>query len=67
MEVLKHGNTYNEVECPECTALLSYYKGDIQHDVVVGEVFGGDWYSSHRKYIVCQECKKKIVLSWITD
>ena len=67
MEVIKHGNTYREKECPGCGALLSYCKVDIQHDDVVREVFGGDWYSSHKQYILCPECKKKIDLSWVID
>lgn len=67
MEVLKHGNTYKEKECPGCGALLSYCKTDIQHDNREGEVFGGDWHYSYRKYIICPECKKKIDISWIVD
>ena len=56
MEVLRHGNTYNEVECKKCGALLSYCKADIIETSKCEEVFGGDWYSSDEKYIYCPEC-----------
>ena len=39
MEVIKHGNTYKEVECPGCRALLSYCKGDIKTKFIEDEVF----------------------------
>ena len=50
MEVIKHGNTYKEIECPGCRALLSYCKGDIKTKFIEDEVFG-EWYSSSKKWI----------------
>lgn len=67
MEVLRHGNTYREVECKKCCALLSYSTGDIKVRDHSGEVFGGDFHSNIKKYITCPECKEEIVLSWLVD
>lgn len=66
MEVIKHGNTYKEKECPGCGALLSYGKVDIKNDIDCEEYFG-EIHCSNRKYIVCPECKKQINISWIVD
>ena len=65
MEVIKHGNTYKETECTKCGALLSYCEIDINNDDE-DNYFGVLCYS-HRKYVVCPECKKEINLSWIID
>lgn len=68
MEVIKHGNTYKEVECAKCGALLSYCKTDIkkkyQHEEYIGD---GYFHYSYRQYIVCPECNCDIELSWIID
>lgn len=66
MKVIKHGNTHKETECTKCGALLSYCETDIKHYNREDDDFG-EWYYSHRKYIVCQECKNEINLSWIID
>ena len=66
MEVLRHGNTYREVECKKCGALLSYSTGDIKVRDHSGEVFG-EIHSSCKKYITCPECKEEIVLSFVID
>ena len=29
MKVLEHGNTYEQIRCPHCHALLEYSKADI--------------------------------------
>ena len=29
MKVLEHGNTYEQVRCPHCNALLEYSEADI--------------------------------------
>ena len=67
MEVIRHGNTYKEVECEKCNALLSYCKADITKLSKCQEVFGGDWYSSEEQYLYCPECNEKIILSLIVD
>jgi hypothetical protein len=66
MEVLKHGNTYKEVECKNCCALLSYCKADIEHFEQVDEIFG-EWHSHYEESIKCPECNKKIVLYSFVD
>ena len=67
MEVLRHGNTYKEIGCKNCGALLSYCKTDITKISKCEEVFGGDWHSSDEKCIYCPECNSKIILSLIVD
>ena len=66
MKVIKHGNTYQEIECNDCHALLSYCISDIRTDTFCGEYFG-EIHSSCKKYIVCPECKKHIMLSFVID
>lgn len=66
MEVIKHGNTYREVECKKCGALLSYCEVDIKNNNR-DDIFLGEEHYSRRKYIICPECKKEINLSWIID
>lgn len=51
MKVLRHGNTYKEIECKKCGALLSYCKVDIKIEEYM-----------HTKYISCPECGKIITL-----
>lgn len=66
MIVLKHGNTYRDIECPKCGALLSYCKNDIKNHFDGGE-YGGEIHSFSRKWIVCPECDKEIELSLMID
>ena len=61
MEVLRHGNTYKQVWCTECNALLSYCKRDIERSNRIEEYLG-KWHTSYEKYIICPECKNKIIL-----
>jgi RNase P subunit RPR2 len=60
IKVLKPGNTTKEVTCKNCTALLSYNKSDIK--LSYGEAFDYSW---ETKYIICPECKNKIILQII--
>lgn len=66
MEVIRHGNTYKEIECKKCGALLSYYTADVKVSSNCEEYFG-EIHSSCKKYITCPECKKEIVLSFRID
>ena len=66
MKVIRHGNTYKEVECKNCGALLSYCKEDTKRDNR-NEEYDGEWHYSYREYIKCPECEEKIELSWIID
>lgn len=67
MQVIRHGNTYREIECKNCGALLSYCDSEVIKKSDCYEVFGGDWHSYSEEYIICPECKKKIVFSSIID
>ena len=66
MEVLRHGNTYNEVECEKCYAILSYCETDIKHDDREDDYFG-ELHYSYRKYVICPECKSETNISWIIN
>lgn len=66
MEVIKHGNTYREKECQECGALLSYCLSEIIKESDWDEYFG-EWHGFYKEYIVCPECKKEIIFSYIID
>ena len=61
MQVIKHGNTYKEVECPKCGAVLSYCKADVKKHDICDEYFG-IWHSYYEESIECLECNKKIIL-----
>lgn len=58
MEVLRHGNTYREVECKKCGALLSYCDKDLQQYVAM---IGSD--RIYKKGITCPECRAIIWFS----
>lgn len=60
IEVLKPGNTTETVTCKKCSALLSYNKSDIKSSY--NEGFNYSW---ETKYIICPECKDKIILQTI--
>lgn len=60
MEVLKHGITFREKECPECAALLSYCKKDIKKILEKTDRHFGQNVYTERKYIKCPECGAKI-------
>lgn len=61
MEVLRHGNTYREVECKKCCALLSYCEADVKI-IYDDEMKDGEWVNNDIRYIYCPECKNTI---WI--
>jgi DNA-directed RNA polymerase subunit RPC12/RpoP len=62
MEVLKHGNTYKEVECKGCGALLSYCKLDIEKQEYFDGLFKEVYV--YKEYIMCPECKNRIILKY---
>ena len=66
MEVIRHGNTYKEVKCKKCNALLSYGKSDIKYDDR-DERYFGVWHYSRKEYVVCPECQNEIILYWTID
>lgn len=73
MKVLRHGNTYKEIECDKCGALLSYCEVDV-------EIKKYDQYKYIPSYnenvclahfqelfIECPECSNEIVLKYYVD
>ena len=66
MQVLKHGNTYKEIECDKCGALLSYCIKDIQSWSDCCDYFG-DMHYIARQFIKCPECKRQITLKYFVD
>ena len=67
MEVIRHGNTYREVECKKCGALLSYCEADINIIDDYDEVYFCRWHWIEKEYITCPECKNEIRLKYIID
>ena len=55
MQVIKHGNTYKEIVCVKCGALLSYCEKDVKTKFNGGE-YCGKFHSVVRKWIECPEC-----------
>ena len=34
MKVLEHGNTYKQIRCPHCNALLEYSDADVKNRII---------------------------------
>ncbi len=67
MEVIKHGNTYKEIECPKCGAILSYCKADIKVDRYGNNCCFHDKQCITEIYVICPECSRKIILKCLKD
>lgn len=59
MEVKKHGNTYGEVTCPDCGALLSYCDSDVK-EKVFWRLEVEDFV--YKRFVKCPECEREIEL-----
>lgn len=66
MKVLRHGNTYKEIECGKCGALLSYCNGDIITWTNRCDYFG-EMHCVARQFIKCPECNRQITLRYLVD
>ena len=66
MEVIKHGNTYKEVECKKCGALFSYCKSDVIKESDYCEYYDR-FHWIDKKYIICPECNNTITLEFKID
>lgn len=66
MKVLKHGNTYLEIECDKCGALLGCSASDIYKDFYTEEMFGM-FHTVEKTYFTCPECGEKIYITYIID
>ena len=62
MKIVKHGNTYHEIECPKCKARFGYVNNEIK------EQYHEGWANeSSELYINCPECKNHITLRLIIN
>ena len=59
MKVLEHGNTYKQIRCPHCHALLEYSDADIIKKETENELTSA-WL--FYKYIICLDCNESIIL-----
>jgi hypothetical protein len=66
MNIIKHGTTYKERYCSDCSALFSYSKKDIKIENTFDEVFG-EYHSNYCEYILCPECNYKKILKLKID
>ena len=67
MIILYHGNTYKEITCDNCNAVLGYTNQDIDTRVskaMIGNTVVSKIYNS---YIVCPECRRKITVNTIQE
>ena len=67
MIVLYHGNTYKEITCDNCNAVLGYTNQDIDTRVskaMIGNTVVSKTYTS---YVACPECKCKITVNIIQE
>lgn len=66
MQVLKHGNTYEELECQLCKAQIGYTQRDIEHSVM-HDAYNGNTHETITEYLYCPECGCRIVLTLKID
>ena len=62
MIVLCHGNTYKEITCDNCKAILGYTKKDIDTRVSKATIGNTVVRKTYESYIACPECKCKITV-----
>ena len=60
IKVLKHGKIERTVTCPNCKALLSYIRSDIQWKVRVADDLNP--YSMYYRCIECPDCGEDIIM-----
>lgn len=66
MDIIKHGNTYEELECQLCHAQLGYTHKDIEHSII-HDAYNGLTHETITEYLYCPECGCRIVLSLKID
>ena len=66
MQVIKHGNTYQELDCIMCGALIGVADKDIEH-TVAHDAYGGAVHETVTEFVYCPECGCRIVLSLFID
>ena len=63
MIVLYHGNTYKEITCDNCKAILGYTEKDIDTRVSKATIGNTVVSKTYESYVVCPECKRKITVN----
>lgn len=64
--VLKHGETYKEIICKHCDALVAYSEKDIKKTVRVDDYFG-EIHDCSKEFFKCPECGETIFIKVIID
>lgn len=61
MEILKHGNTYDTIQCEMCKAEIGFTHRDIEHKIV-HDAYEGKVHETVTEFFYCPECDCRIVL-----
>lgn len=66
MEILKHGETFKEIDCEICKAKIGYSNRDIEH-TLAKDAYNGHIHETVSEFIYCPECGCRLVLSLKID
>ena len=66
MEIIKHGKTYQEIECNSCKAVIGFSYRDIEHKVM-RDAYNDQVHETVSEFIYCPECGCRLVLSLKID
>lgn len=66
MDIIKHGKTYQELDCMMCEAKIGVADKDIQH-TIAHDAYGGGIHETVTEFVYCPECGCRIVLSLSID
>ena len=64
MRILKNPNPVEEIEkeCESCNCTFAFTEGDIKTYAYSNEVLGPGFYGYRKRYVLCPNCGKEIVL-----
>ena len=64
MRIIKNPNPVEEIEktCPECECEFAYTEGDVKTYSYSNDVLGPGHYGYFKKYILCPNCGKEIII-----
>ena len=64
MRIIKNPNPVEEIvkTCPECECEFAFTEGDIKTYAYSNEILGPGFYGYSKRYILCPNCGKEIVL-----
>ena len=66
MNIIKHGKTYQELDCIMCNALIGVADKDIEHKIA-HDAYDGAIHETITEFVYCPECGCRIVLSLKID